>query len=91
MTRAMSDRAQPGSSSSAQRGTTTPRGWVAFVGSGPGDPGLLTVRATDLIRTADVVVTESPEHAALVRSVRGLPEGAGHEQGHPELVDGGFG
>jgi len=90
MTRAMSDRAQPGSSSSAQRGPTTPRGWVAFVGSGPGDPGLLTVRATDLIRTADVVVTESPEHAALVRTVRGLPEGTGHE-GQPELVDGGFG
>ena len=88
MTRAMSDRAQPGSFSSSQRGGSTPRGWVAFVGSGPGDPGLLTVRATDLIRTADVVVTESAEHAALVRAVRGLPEGA---EDHPELVDGGFG
>ena len=71
--------------------TTTPhgrRGWVAFVGSGPGDPGLLTVRAVDLIREADVVITEGPEHPALVRALLGLPEGA---EGGPELVDGGFG
>jgi uroporphyrinogen III methyltransferase / synthase len=86
MTRAMSDRAQPGSSSTSR--DATPRGWVAFVGSGPGDPGLLTVRATDLLRAADVVVTESPEHAALVRAVRGLTEG---DENAPELVDGGFG
>src|SRR6476646_10653782 len=64
------------------------RGWVAFVGSGPGDPGLLTVRAADLVRSADVVITEGPEHPALIRSVLGLPEGS---EGGPELVDGGFG
>jgi uroporphyrinogen III methyltransferase/synthase len=61
---------------------------VAFVGSGPGDPGLLTVRAADLIRTADVIITEGPEHPGLVRALLDLPEGA--ESG-PELVDGGFG
>ena len=76
---------------------TTPgatRGWVSFVGSGPGDPGLLTVRAVDLLRRADVVVTEAPEHPALVRTVLGLPEPDPEnpvETAGPELVDGGFG
>src|SRR6476469_848238 len=63
------------------------RGWVAFVGSGPGDPGLLTVRAADLLRQADVVITETPEHEALVRAVRGE---VSHEAG-PEFVEGDFG
>jgi uroporphyrinogen III methyltransferase/synthase len=86
---------------------TTPVGNVSFVGSGPGDPDLLTVRAVDLLRAADVVVTETPEHAALVRSVLGLPapkfvleeeaadattsEAGVEPQPGPEFVDGGFG
>ncbi|MFC4783121.1 uroporphyrinogen-III synthase [Nocardioides sp. MAHUQ-72] len=73
------------------------RGWVSFVGSGPGDPGLLTVRAVDLLRRAEVVVTEVPEHEALVRTLLGLPEptatedGAAAEVAGPLVVDGGFG
>jgi len=70
-------------------------GWVSFVGSGPGDPDLLTVRAADLIRQADVIVTEAVEHAAMVRTLLGLPEpvegGAPDPAQRPELVDGGFG
>ena len=44
----------------------TPKGSVSFVGTGPGDASLLTVRAAELLREADIVVTELPEQAALV-------------------------
>jgi uroporphyrinogen III methyltransferase/synthase len=57
---------------------------VSFVGAGPGDPDLLTSKAVELIRTADVVVTESADHAALVAVVRG-------DRVPVELVEGGVG
>lgn len=34
---------------------------VAFVGAGPGDPGLLTVRARDYLSSADVVILDESE------------------------------
>jgi uroporphyrinogen III methyltransferase / synthase len=80
---------QTAASSSATK-DTSPRpsvGWVSFVGTGPGDPDLLTVKAVELIRSADVVITEVPSHAALVHELRaGEASGEGDE---PTLVDGG--
>lgn len=55
-----------------------PRGHVSFVGAGPGDASLLTVRAAELLAQADIVITELPEQSALVTN------GA-------EIVDGGVG
>jgi uroporphyrinogen III methyltransferase/synthase len=60
-------------------------GSVAFVGTGPGDPGLLTVRATELIRSAQVVITEAPEHASLLQAL------LGSRIDDITIVDGGYG
>ena len=75
--------------------------WVSFVGSGPGDPGLLTLRAVELLREAEIVITEVPDHEQLVRTLLGLPaavvedeetgEPEAAEQVGPVFVDGGFG
>ncbi|MEZ0166353.1 uroporphyrinogen-III synthase [Kineococcus sp. LSe6-4] len=62
-------------------------GHVSFVGAGPGDPGLLTVRAVDLLRTADVVVLDQSSREDLVArfgrtGVEVLDAGSG-EDGQP--------
>ena len=40
-------------------------GRITFVGAGPGDPGLLTAKATDAIRGADVIVVDTAVPAAV--------------------------
>ena len=92
---------QKTSSTSANGAARRPLKWVSFVGSGPGDPGLLTLRAVELLREAEVVITEVPDHDELVRTLLGLPAPVADEdrtpddepveQVGPEFVDGGFG
>src|SRR5690606_11834909 len=41
---------------------------VAFVGAGPGDPGLLTVRARDYLAAADVVLLDTIHHVDQLRA-----------------------
>jgi uroporphyrinogen III methyltransferase/synthase len=55
---------------------------VAFVGGGPGDPGLLTVRAAELLADADAVVLDQVAREDL--ALRHTPPGV-------ELVDAGHG
>ena len=45
-------------------------GWVALVGAGPGDPGLVTVRGRELLETADAVVIDRLGTEALVELCR---------------------
>jgi uroporphyrinogen III methyltransferase/synthase len=57
------------------------KGHVSFVGTGPGDASLLTVRAADLLRQADVVVTELPEQAGLIDADIEIVDGSVGEDG----------
>ncbi|GAA4850463.1 bifunctional uroporphyrinogen-III C-methyltransferase/uroporphyrinogen-III synthase [Actinomycetospora corticicola] len=50
---------------------STTAGRVAFVGSGPGDPGLLTVRAREALSSATYVVADPGVPAEIVASLDG--------------------
>jgi uroporphyrinogen III methyltransferase/synthase len=70
-----------GSSPARASARTKPVGSVSFVGAGPGDPGLLTVRGVELLGRADVVVTENQTPEFVARFTRD----------DVELVDGSVG
>jgi uroporphyrinogen III methyltransferase/synthase len=86
----------------AQRSSTSMdnglgKGMVYLVGAGPGDPGLLTVRARELLRAADVVAYDelvSPAILSLIEpAVELLPVGRRHGSGatsyrlHPLVLE----
>jgi len=56
--------------------TRKPAGRIAFVGAGPGDPGLLTRRALDALQHADHIVYDREVPEPLLSSIR--------EEAHPE-------
>lgn len=72
------------------------RGMVYLVGAGPGDPGLLTVRALELLRSAEVVAYDQLVSKAVLSLVRPEAEllsvGRRHGTGatsyrlHPEVL-----
>jgi hypothetical protein len=65
-----------------KKGSTRAGGSVAFVGAGPGDDGLLTLRAVDRLGEADVVVVDQLPREAMI---------AKHCRPDVEVLDAGFG
>ena len=69
-----------------------PHGCVYLVGAGPGDPGLITVRGLECLRTADVVVYDFLANPRLLREARADAEliyvgkrGGSHTMRQPEI------
>ena len=67
---------------SSTRPTSRVPARVAFVGGGPGDPGLLTVRAAELLATADAVVIDQVAREDLALR---------HARADVDIVDAGHG
>ena len=63
-------------------------GHVALVGAGPGDPGLLTVRALELIAAADAILYDRLAPAAALEGARPDAElvYVGKEPGRPAMA-----
>ncbi|MGI4893772.1 MAG: uroporphyrinogen-III synthase [Janthinobacterium lividum] len=80
--RVSSARSSAARAGTARRGVEKVLGHVSFVGAGPGDPGLLTVRAVDLLSVADVVILDQGSREDLV---------ARYARDGVEIVDAAFG
>lgn len=65
----MTDEAhQPTPQPAGDLGTASSQARVQFVGTGPGDPNLLTLGAVDAINRAQVIVISCAEHRMLLGS-----------------------
>src|ERR1700760_4163985 len=62
-------------------------GHVSFVGAGPGDPGLLTRRAYDALRSADHVVYDRAVPEPLLAAVQGYSADAVENGDRVELAE----
>jgi uroporphyrinogen III methyltransferase / synthase len=70
------------------RGRKAKPGRVVFVGSGPGDPGLLTSRARDVLACAELVFTDHDVPAEVLALVGSrLPEPANLSSPDPGITD----
>jgi uroporphyrinogen III methyltransferase / synthase len=81
------DRPGERASASASGGPRAEPGRVYLVGAGPGDPGLLTARALELIATADVILYDRLIPSAALDGARGDAEVlfVGKEGGGPSV------
>jgi uroporphyrinogen III methyltransferase/synthase len=61
---------QSAAKSAGKTVSTSATGSVAFVGAGPGDPGLLTIRAVSLLAGADIVVFDVVARDAFLEHCR---------------------
>ena len=73
---------QPSETTASTPSAPTTPARVAFVGSGPGDPGLLTLRGRDLIAAADAIILDRVTSEADVRR---------HAREGVEVIDAGHG
>ncbi len=67
-------------------------GHVYLVGAGPGDPSLLTLRAADLLRTADVILPDDlvSEEVVALASPTALIVPVGKRCGQPRITQAGI-
>ena len=65
-----SGRGSPQPGQIRMRGLASP-GFVWFVGAGPGDPDLMTLRGARLLRSADVVLHDALVHPSILDEVAG--------------------